>query len=65
MDTRLCEYIITIAEQGSVAKAAEQLYVTQSALNQQLMKLEKELGAPLFIRLRNHWSLTEAGQLYL
>lgn len=65
METRLCEYIITIAEQGSVSKAAEKLYLTQSALNQQLLKLEKDLGAPLFIRSRYHWNLTSIGELYV
>ena len=29
------------------------------------MKLETELGAPLFVRTRNHWELTEIGKLYV
>lgn len=65
MDTKLIEYILTIAKRKSISRAAEELYVTQSALNQQLLKLEKELGAPLFIRIRNHWELTEIGKLYV
>lgn len=65
MDTKLCEYIIAIADLGSISKAAEKLYITQSALNQQLLKLEKELGAPLFIRTRNHWSITPVGDIYI
>ena len=65
METKLIEYILTIAKYKSVSRAAEELYVTQSALNQQLLKLEKELGAPLFIRTRNHWELTEIGELYV
>ncbi|MBR1707720.1 MAG: LysR family transcriptional regulator [Clostridia bacterium] len=65
MDTKLCEYVIAICELGSVAAAADSLYLTQSALNQQLHKLEQELGTPLFVRVRNHWVPTEAGQLYI
>ena len=42
MDTRQMEYIIQISEERSITKAAEKLFITQSALNQQLQKLEKE-----------------------
>lgn len=65
MDTKIIEYILTIAKHKSIARAADELYLTQSALNQQLLKLEKELGAPLFIRTRNHWELTDVGRLYV
>ena len=64
METKIIEYILTIAKHKSISKAADELFVTQSALNQQLLKLEKELGAPLFIRTRNHWELTDIGRLY-
>ena len=40
MDTRLIEHILKIAEEKSITKAAEKLYLTQSALNQQLLHLE-------------------------
>lgn len=65
MDTKLMEYIITIAKHKSISKAANELYLTQSALNQQLLKLETELGAPLFVRTRNNWELTDIGNLYV
>lgn len=65
METKLIEYIMAIAKHRSISKAAEELYVTQSALNQQLLKLEKELGAPLFFRERNNWELTNIGRLYV
>ena len=58
METKIMEYILSIAGHKSISRAADELYLTQSALNQQLLKLEKELGAPLFIRTRNHWELT-------
>ncbi|MGN1141238.1 MAG: LysR family transcriptional regulator [Oliverpabstia sp.] len=65
MDTKLIEYIIAIDKHKSISGAAEELYLTQSALNQQLLKLERELEAPLFIRTRNHWELTDVGKLYV
>lgn len=65
MDTKQIEYILKIAEENNITKAAEKLFITQSALNQQLLKLEKELGTPLFHRSRTNWHLTEAGELYV
>lgn len=65
MDTRQMEYIIQISEERSITKAAEKLFITQSALNQQLQKLEKELGISLFIRTRSDWQLTPAGEIYV
>ena len=48
MDLRQLEYIVQIAEENNITRAAEKLYITQSALNQQLLKLEKELILPRF-----------------
>ena len=55
MDLHLLENIVCIADERSITRAAEKRFVTQSALNQQLQKLEEELGAPLFIRARGNW----------
>lgn len=65
MDTKQIEYILKIAEENNITHAAEKLFITQSALNQQLLKLEKELGTPLFHRSRANWRLTEAGEVYV
>ena len=65
MDTHLIEHIIKIAEEKSITKAAEKLYLTQSALNQQLLKLERELGIPLFRRAKTEMIPTQAGEIYL
>ena len=48
MDFRQRENSIGIEQEQSISRAAEKLFLTQSALNQQLLKLEKELGTPLF-----------------
>lgn len=65
MDFKQLEYIIKIAEENNITRAAEKLFITQSALNQQLLRLEKELGTPLFYRSRTNWRPTEAGEVYL
>lgn len=65
MDLKQLEYMVQIAEEKNITKAAEKLFITQSALNQQLLKLEKELGSPLFYRSRTNWHLTEVGQIYI
>ena len=65
MDLRQLEHIIAISEERSITKAAEKLFITQSALNQQLQKLEKEMETPLFIRTRSDWQLTPAGKIYV
>ena len=65
MDFRECEYMVEIAKENNITKAAKNLFISQSALNQQLLKLEKELGTQLFVRSRTDWHPTEAGEVYL
>ena len=65
MDTKQIEYILKIAEENNITRAAEKLFITQPALNQQLLKLERELGTQLFYRSRTDWRPTEAGMVYL
>ena len=63
MDTKILEYVIAIAEEKSLSKAAERLYLSQPALSQRLKKLEDELGTPLFLREKNGLSITDAGHI--
>lgn len=65
MDNKNPEYILEIARQQSVTHAAEKLFVTQSTLSQYLLKLENELGTPLFSREKSGLVPTEAGHVYL
>ncbi len=65
MDLKQLNYIVKIADECSITKAAEQLYISQSGLNQQLLKLEHELGIQLFHRNKNELRLTEAGKVYV
>lgn len=54
--------IVTIAEEGSMAKAAQKLFITQPALSKSLAKVEAELGEVLFTRSSNGLIPTEAGK---
>lgn len=65
MDLRQIENIIAIEQEQNISRAAEKLFLTQSALNQQLLKLEKELGTPLFERRKHSMIPTFAGRIYL
>jgi DNA-binding transcriptional LysR family regulator len=65
MDLKQIEYIVKIAETGNITRAAEQLFITQSALNQQLLKLESQLGIKLFYRRKHDLTPTDAGKVYL
>jgi DNA-binding transcriptional LysR family regulator len=49
----------------SFTRAAEELYLTQSALSRQIQTLEEQLGTPLFERRHRALLLTEAGQVLL
>src|SRR6266513_1827624 len=59
------EGFLEVARLGSVSRAAEQLYVTQPTLTARLHALEKDVGAPLFVRARQGMRLTEAGRAFL
>lgn len=65
MNERQEKYILTIAEEGSISKAAKKLFITQPSLSQILINTEKRLGVKLFIRSTNSLTLTYAGEKYL
>lgn len=49
---------------GSFTRAAEELYISHTALIKQINRLEEELGVSLFIRSSHGASLTEAGKVF-
>ncbi len=59
------KYIITIAETGSLNKAAEQLYITQPSLTNAVKELEKELGINIFNRTGRGMILSNDGAEFL
>ena len=65
MDLRQLNYIVVIAEELNLTKAAERLFVSQPTLSLYLNRLEKELGIPLFIRQNNRLVITPGGVRYV
>lgn len=65
MDFRQLQYITIIAECQSITKAADALYISQSAMSHYLQKAEAELGVRLFDRTTTPITLTYAGQRYI
>lgn len=63
LDLKRMRVLREVAERGSFSAAAESLFVSQSAISQQISALEKELGTPLLLRLRSGPVLTDAGRL--
>lgn len=62
MELRHLRYFVAIADTGSMARAAEQVFVTQSTLSHQLAQLEEEVGCALFERIGRNLRLADAGR---
>lgn len=56
-------YFYTVAREGSITRACEQLHVTQPAISAQLQKLERSVGEKLFEKSGRNLVLTEAGRV--
>ena len=65
MELRQLRYFVAIAKHGSFSRAAQFIYVAQSALSYQIAQLEESLGMRLFHRLARGVTLTEAGIAFL
>jgi LysR family transcriptional regulator, hydrogen peroxide-inducible genes activator len=65
MEIHQLRYLCAVARAGSFTRAAEEEGVAQPSLSQQILKLEAEMGAPLFERLGRSVRLTPCGELLL
>jgi ubiquinone/menaquinone biosynthesis C-methylase UbiE len=65
IEIRHFRLIDTVSKVGSLKKAAEKLFVTQSALSHQLKELETHIGARIFHRVNNQLHFTPAGKEFL
>ena len=63
MEYRVLKYFLAVAREENITRASELLHISQPALSRQLMQLEEELGAQLFIRGKRNITLTDAGML--
>jgi LysR family transcriptional regulator, hydrogen peroxide-inducible genes activator len=65
MELHQLRYFVAVAQTGNFSRAAEQCFVSQPSLSQQVRKLETGLGQNLFNRLGRRAVLTDAGRLLL
>lgn len=65
MHSQVLRYVDQVARSGSIRRAADELNVSASAINRQILKLEAELGCPLFERLSSGVRPTQAGEILL
>lgn len=65
MELRQLEYFAAVVRCGNFGRAAQDLYLTPSALSQQIGRLETELGLALFVRTPKGVQLTPAGVEFL
>jgi len=63
--SRFLRYFITVGRLGSIRKAADELHVSASAIDRQILNAEAELGMPLFERLPTGLRLTAAGEIMM
>ncbi|WP_330458128.1 LysR family transcriptional regulator [Streptomyces sp. NBC_00820] len=65
MDPRLLRAFVAVAEELHFTRAAARLYVAQQALSRDVRRLERELGAELFVRTTRQVTLTADGERLL
>ncbi len=61
---RQMKYFAAVVECGSFTEAAEQCYISQSAISQQIRILEEELGVELLHRRNRKFTVTTAGEYF-
>jgi DNA-binding transcriptional LysR family regulator len=65
MHAAVLRYLDQVARHGSIRKAADALNIASSAVNRQILRLEAEIGVPLFERRRSGVRLTAAGTVLI
>lgn len=63
--SRFLRYFIAVGRLGSIRKAADELNVSASAIDRQILNVEAEIGMPLFERLPTGLRLTAAGEILM
>jgi len=63
--SRFLRYFVVVGRLGSIRRAAEELNVSASAIDRQILNAEADLGLPLFERLPTGLRLTAAGEVLM
>lgn len=63
--SRFLRYFVVVGRLGSIRKAAEELNVSASAIDRQILNVEADIGMPLFERLPTGLRLTAAGEIMM
>ncbi len=63
MNIKHLEHLLALAESGSFSRAAETLFITQSALSRSIQSLEEDLGGKVLDRIGKRNELTPLGQI--
>ncbi|MBU6395563.1 MAG: LysR family transcriptional regulator [Sphingomonadales bacterium] len=63
--SRFLRYFLAVGRLGSIRKAADELNVSASAIDRQILNVEAEIGMPLFERLPTGLRLTAAGEIMM
>ncbi|MEW9674864.1 LysR family transcriptional regulator [Lentibacillus sp. L22] len=63
MDIRQLTYYITLVEEATYTRAADQLHISQPSLSAAIKKLEHELGLTLIDRGKHHFQVTKEGKI--
>lgn len=59
------DYILAVAEERNLTKAAERMFISQPAMTLRIKRLEEELGIKIFDRSKIPLEITAEGELYL
>jgi DNA-binding transcriptional LysR family regulator len=65
VELRHLRYFVAVADAGTFTHAAEQMFIAQPTLSQQIRRLEQMVGTPLLQRRREGVRLTKAGSVLL
>jgi DNA-binding transcriptional LysR family regulator len=65
VEFRHLKYIVAVADEANITRAAERLFLAQPSLSKQIKDLEDEVGFPIFVRNRDGVRITPPGQMII
>lgn len=65
MELKELDYLVALADEGNISRAAERLYMAQSSLSYFIKQMEAELGTTLFVRTPRGITPTSSGSRFI